>query len=131
MPRFVIQKHVKRRTSHFDLMLEKHGKLLTWSITDILSLQKKGKAVQAKKLPDHRLLYLDYEGKISRGRGNVQIWDRGTYQAKQYHNAFIFINLKGNRLKGWYYLIADLEQKDNWWILNPVRKSDNNGTHNR
>lgn len=116
MPRFVIQKHIKRRTSHFDLMLEKDDKLLTWSTPNILSLLKNGKITQAKKLSEHRLLYLDYEGKISRGRGKVKIWDNGIYTAKQNYNYFI-INLNGCRLKGWYYLTPDLEQRNNWWIL--------------
>lgn len=118
MPRFVIQKHIKRQAFHFDLMLEKGGKLLTWSIPNILSLLKNSKITQAKKLSEHRLLYLDYEGKISRGRGKVEIWDSGTYQAKQYCDGFILINLEGKRLKGLYYLFSDLEQQDSWWILN-------------
>lgn len=155
MPRFVIQKHIligpvrtgcrpggqaKQRTAHFDMMIEKGGKLLTWSIPNILSLLKNDKITQAKKLPEHRSLYLHYEGKISRGRGKVKIWDKGTYQIKQCRDDFILISLKGKRLKGLYCLIADLELPHYWWILNPVRKSDpygrwvatdNNGNHNR
>ena len=118
MPRFVIQKHTKRRTAHFDLMIEKGRNLITWSIPNILSLLNSDKITQAKKLPNHRLLYLNYEGKISRGRGKVQIWDNGTYMAKQTNNYFMLINLAGRKLKGEYYLIPDLEQKDTWWVLN-------------
>jgi len=62
---------------HFDLMLEQEAKLTTWQLED---LPDSNKSVAAKKLPDHRELYLDFEGPISNGRGSVEQVMAGTYR---------------------------------------------------
>lgn len=101
MPRFVIQKHSKRKSSHFDLMLESNGALKTWSFNNPLKGYRSGLPMQGlKPLPDHRMAYLTYEGKISRNRGRVKIWDRGIYQKVIWKDNFRAVVLKGQRIAG-------------------------------
>lgn len=65
---------------HFDLMLEQDSKLATWQLAAIPSLNE---AVPAKRLPDHRNVYLDYEGPVSGDRGSVEQVMSGTYDICQ------------------------------------------------
>jgi hypothetical protein len=75
---------------HWDVMLEVDvegcGQLDTWSIppikieSDNFGCKLNSFSCPAKKLPYHRLAYLDYEGDVSNNRGNVKRIDRGTYQ---------------------------------------------------
>jgi hypothetical protein len=84
MPRFVILLHVtppeSERGTHYDLMLEQDGKLLTWAIAE---WPRAGLKLAATRLPDHRPSYLDYEGPISGNRGEVTRVDAGEYASSQ------------------------------------------------
>lgn len=112
MPEFVIQKHTKRRTHHYDIMLRQGTKLLTWSIKDIRTLQDIQGLTSARKLPDHRLIYLTYQGKIFRGRGEVKIWDKGSYL----RSGPSLIRLTGRKIKALYYLVPDIRPGQYWFI---------------
>jgi len=75
MPRFVVLEH-DYPDLHWDLMLESGEMLMTWSLLP----QPFGEfRCPAKRLPDHRKRYLDYEGKVSGGRGSVRRVDAGTF----------------------------------------------------
>lgn len=71
MSQFVILRHTlpegSERTSHFDLMLELDGALLTWAIDSLPSAASQ----TAMELPPHRIDYLTYEGPVSNNRGEV------------------------------------------------------------
>ncbi|MDR2761728.1 MAG: hypothetical protein LBB88_03905 [Planctomycetaceae bacterium] len=87
-------------SGHWDIMLEVEidglKQLDTWSIPPQLSLinsdldsdsdldldfcKLNSFSCNAKKLPYHRIAYLDYEGDISNNRGNVKRIDKGLYQ---------------------------------------------------
>ena len=54
----------------------------------------------AKALPDHRLVYLDYEGPIAGGRGSVSRWDEGTYEFQQQGEESFTIELSGGKYRG-------------------------------
>lgn len=56
------------RTDHFDLMLESHRKLLTWELPQTLGAAK---VLSGKRIADHRMEYLEFEGDISGQRGSV------------------------------------------------------------
>jgi hypothetical protein len=94
-------------------MLEKNGALLTWSINDILPLRKSGSVSAAVRLPNHRIDYLAYQGKISRGRGSVKIFDKGNYSFIG-RCAAILLRLNGKIIKG-NYCMVDIDSK--WWII--------------
>ena len=78
-------------------MLESEGHLRTWALPQAPDL---GKPITAEALDDHRLAYLDYEGPISKDRGSVARWDRGTYQVQREDGDQLVVVLRGDRLCG-------------------------------
>lgn len=94
--RFVIQRHQKGAELHFDIMLERRGRLRTWS-----SPGPPSPGIQeARSLPDHRIAYLEHEGEVSRGRGSVRIWDRGRYDSSVWEENRVIVDISGGRLRG-------------------------------
>lgn len=75
MPRFAVLTHDWPHP-HLDLLLEAGPVLRAWRL---LAEPAPGAWVPAEPNADHRLLYLDYEGPVSRGRGAVARWDAGTF----------------------------------------------------
>ncbi len=59
---------------HWDLLLEAGAACRTWRL--LLPPDTPGE-IPVERLPDHRRLYLDYEGPVSGGRGSVTQWDAG------------------------------------------------------
>lgn len=108
MPRFVVLEH-NHPMLHWDLMLESGDVLRTWRLVEPL---RQGEAIAATAAFDHRLIYLEYEGPVSGGRGRVLRRESGTF-AWQVQNADrVEVRLTGQRLRG------DLRLKrvegDNW-----------------
>ena len=73
--RYVVLHHTGYGQPHYDLMCETapHALLLTirlseWPITA---------ATRRERLPDHRRIYLDYEGPVSNNRGHVHRVESG------------------------------------------------------
>lgn len=58
-----------------------------------------GVEIDAEALPEHRTLYLDYEGPVSGGRGTVVRWDAGEY-AGGLDGTRLSLTLRGARLQG-------------------------------
>ena len=83
--RFVILRHetptAGSRPSHWDLMLEHGGALLTWELPTLAfpSLPGSFEQLNVQRLADHRLHYLEYEGPLSNNRGSVQRIDAGRF----------------------------------------------------
>jgi hypothetical protein len=83
--RFVVQRHeVKPGDVHFDFMVESGDKLATFRLDagpgsppPLRAGAPGGGASVGTRSFDHRLLYLEYEGEISGGRGTVAIVERG------------------------------------------------------
>jgi hypothetical protein len=95
MPRFVILTH-DHPSLHWDFMLE-HGPVLrTWRLLQSPDMDG---PIEAEPLPDHRLAYLDYEGPVSRGRGEVKRWDAGEYEEVESEEDRIVVRLAGKRVK--------------------------------
>jgi hypothetical protein len=96
MPRYVILQHLmpphSGRGSHYDLMLQVHDKLFTWALPD---LPRADLQTTATRLPDHRLAYLDYEGPISGGRGEVRRVDSGNYKPREWTESLVICELQG------------------------------------
>jgi hypothetical protein len=101
MPRFVLLYHdcplAYERPSHWDLMLEDADALATWAIAELPALWANVRArtaqrhadcasvsasddVAVERLADHRAAYLEYEGPVSGGRGQVSRLAAGTYE---------------------------------------------------
>lgn len=65
-----------QRGTHWDLMLEDQDFLWTWALPQL----PPGLIEAAQRLPNHRSLYLEYEGELSNGRGSVSKVASGEYQ---------------------------------------------------
>ncbi len=95
MPRFVILEHDWPQL-HWDLMLETAEVLRTWR----LAAPPGTGAVEAEPAFDHRLVYLDYEGPVSGGRGTVRRWDHGDYRIIEEDADQLRLSFEGERLRG-------------------------------
>jgi len=112
---YVIQKHNSAHL-HYDLRLEKDGVLKSWAIPKIPSSKKNIKRL-AVQTEDHTIEYADFEGIIPEGcygAGDVEIWDKGTYELEKFENNKIVIHINGKKLKGRYCLIKLKQQGKNW-----------------
>jgi hypothetical protein len=103
MPRFVLLHHECPpsfgKPSHWDLMLERDGVLLTWSLPALpAAWSGEGGAAEqivVTRLADHRIAYLDYEGPISGDRGVVTRVDGGEYEVLEETEQAICVHLRG------------------------------------
>src|SRR5580693_5814528 len=97
MPRFALLIHDSPRGLHYDLLLETGSVLKTWALP---KLPEAGVEIECEALPDHRPVYLDYEGPISGGRGSVSRWDRGEFVAHVWDELEVQAEFDGERLAG-------------------------------
>jgi len=74
--RFVILHHRERSGEHWDLMIEQPESLATWRLVRLPSPDDP-RPIPAERLPDHRKVYLTYEGPVSGDRGEVTRVDEG------------------------------------------------------
>lgn len=106
--RFVVLRHepgeAGPRELHWDLMLEFGDSLRTWAL---MSEPHVGEAILAEELAHHRLDYLDYEGPVARGRGNVSRFDRGTFNVEEDSPEQLSVDLCGGLLSGRLRLTRD------------------------
>ena len=110
--RFVLQRHWHPDGNHWDLMLEQDDALATWRLTELLSADNP--TVPAQRIFDHRKAYLDYQGTISQGRGQVCIEDSGTYHRREVGPERWVVRLDGQVLNGWFVL--DRQQERDWTL---------------
>ena len=111
MARFVVLEHDWQGV-HWDLMLEDGSALQTWALAQPPSVSG---PIAARRLSDHRLAYLDYEGPVSGDRGHVVRWDAGTFRFLLQETDRITIALDGDRLRGDYCLVREEER----WRFQP------------
>ena len=106
MPRFVILLHETPpsyvRPTHWDLMLEDGDHLLTWALA---AMPQVDCDTDAEQLGNHRLEYLDIEGRLSRDRGTVQRVAEGEFEWLVREKNEIVIALGGEALQGTVQLI--------------------------
>ncbi|HPD29978.1 MAG TPA: DNA polymerase ligase N-terminal domain-containing protein [Phycisphaerae bacterium] len=112
---FVLLRHDTRDGVHWDLMLDTGSVLATWQLAADPSAAGPGpQEISARRLPDHRYDYLDYEGPISRNRGYVTRSDRGTYRILEDNSRSYVVILSGERLSGRFRLQADGPSGESW-----------------
>jgi hypothetical protein len=103
MPRFVILEH-DHPILHWDFMLECEDALLAWRLAQLPAVNA---TVAATVLPDHRTIYLDYEGEVSGGRGRVRRWDSGEYGWIERSAGNLELQVSGNKVRGRIYLCRE------------------------
>jgi DNA polymerase ligase (LigD)-like protein len=117
MPRFVVVLHETpsghARPTHFDLMLESDDALLTWSLREIPT---SGSVAMAEQLPNHRLMYLDYEGPVSNDRGHVRRVDGGEFESVERSETRYEVDLRGEKLRGRLVLEQDAVEAHRWRV---------------
>ncbi len=113
MPRFVILEHDYPEL-HWDFMLENGNDLCTWKLrqkpNELLAQHIQQGKINLKAAPStpHRLIYLDYEGPVSNGRGFVKRFDYGSFEWIEQNEKEVLINLQGQKFNGLVKLsIAD------------------------
>jgi hypothetical protein len=77
------------RGDHFDLLIDPGGDALLWTWeTDQNVFENDGNSnrITATRLPDHRRVYLDFEGPLSGDRGEVKRQLFGTFVTSQCGN---------------------------------------------
>ena len=95
--RFVLLEH-DHPFVHWDLLLEDGPMLKSWRLLSPVVTEQ---WIPAEILPDHRLMYLDYEGPVSGNRGTVKQITNGRFaevkadeqQASVRHYKFFDCNL--------------------------------------
>lgn len=123
-PTFVVQKHDARRL-HYDLRLEHEGVLLSWAVPKGPSYDPKVKRL-AVHVEDHPLDYAAFEGHIPKGQygaGEVEVWDRGTFElgtrdfdmAAMLAKGHVHVVLHGEKLRGGWHLVRTRDAKT--WLF--------------
>jgi hypothetical protein len=116
VPRFVVLHHNTSDGEHWDLCLEQDAILATWQLAE--NPQRldtdNSQPIAARRIQDHRKLYLDYEGPISNNRGHVTRLDRGTYRLIEQFPTQWHFRLYGHYLNGTYDLIFITQS--NWQL---------------
>jgi hypothetical protein len=122
MPKaFAILIHTGLGTCHYDFLLEhsQQACATTWQFADDPSMLMSPPGCGAKlkivgrKIQDHRLMYLDYEGLVSKGRGMVRRLDGGTCEIISQAEALLVFRLAGGTMNG----LFALEQTGEQWVL--------------
>lgn len=116
-PHFVIHEHHALRAGlHHDLRLEITGVLESWAVPKGVPTSADQGRRLAIKMPDHPLTYIEFEGDITEGygKGTVEIWDEGEYVPIQSKPNLRWIQLRGERARGNYYL---RHWRGNHWLI--------------
>jgi len=109
---YVVQEHRREQQVHWDLMLQLEQTLATWQ-APAPPRDWPGRPWPCRKLPDHRLAYLTYQGPIRGGRGEVRIVARGTYEPLEEGQQLWRARLSGD-LRGGLDLTR---QRDDQWQM--------------
>jgi hypothetical protein len=92
-------------------MLEIEGVLRTWMLP---RPPENATAFECESLADHRMAYLDYEGAVSGGRGDVTRWDRGVYAVERQDDAEWIVELSGEKIAGRAVLLRSTAAANRW-----------------
>ena len=116
---FVIHRHTGYGPEHFDMMLEHEGVLATWQfLASPLDIGQSGQ-LPATRIEDHRMAYLDYQGPISKGRGEVAMLERGTYLPLSVEAGRWELELQGRHLRGRFELDRQ-RPGGKEWVFKPL-----------
>lgn len=102
--KFVIQKHSKAGEVHWDLMLQAGQVLETYRL-QLPPEQLWRDGCTARRIFDHPLKFLSYEGSVNNGQGSVKLVDSGTYEVLSRDEGKIDLRLDGRILTGRFELM--------------------------
>ena len=113
--RFVLLTH-DHPFVHWDLLVQRGEVLRSWRLLespDRWRSAANSAELSAEAIGDHRLMYLDYEGPVSRERGRVVRWDHGQVEWLSESESSVRVRLSGSRLVG--ELTLDRETSQPLW----------------
>ena len=101
MPRFALLTH-DHPFVHWDLLIEAGENARTWRLFESPARWLSAPAIEvaAESIAAHRLMYLDYEGSVSRERGRVARWDHGLAEWISESESSVRLRLNGEQLVG-------------------------------
>ncbi len=99
------------RADHFDLMLQTGGTLATWELARWPPLEPQN----VRRLPDHRLEYLDYQGPVSDDRGDVTQICRGVFEMLVNEEDRVQVRLQASNFSG--TICLRFEPGHQRWVL--------------
>ena len=111
--RFVILHHTSDAGEHWDLMLEHDQVLLTWQLPREPS-DPGCLPLAARRIFDHPLRFLAYEGPLRRAPGRVRRVEAGEVELHQMSPGRVPFTLHGTRLRGSFELKN--EEGDAWML---------------
>ncbi len=116
---FVLLRHETSDGVHWDLMLDSGVSLATWQLTEDPTrvppeLGLSGEGIPARRLPEHRRAYLDYEGPVSANRGQVTRVDRGTCSLARDEPQSYAVRLAGEVLTGVFEFRVEVAGSNLW-----------------
>jgi hypothetical protein len=119
--RFVILVHRGHGPLHYDLLLEQGDALATWQF-ETNPAEALAEKLPCRRLPDHRRIYLDYQGPISGERGQVQRVESGLWQPLCITDARWEFELSSEEFSGRFVLQAhdDADEAWQWQRLTPA-----------
>jgi hypothetical protein len=112
MPRFAVLEHDWPHP-HLDLLLERDGVLKAWRVPPHFTPDV---PTPVTANSDHRLVYLDYEGPLTDGRGGVTRWDGGELGWEAAEEGRLVVRLSGKKLNGMYELVRG----ETGWVFGPA-----------
>ena len=111
--RYVVQEHSGFGPVHYDFMVEQGGVLWTWQL-DLPPDRWRIGPVAARRIGDHRLAYLDYEGPISGNRGRCRIVARGRCRVVQVEPGAVRLELSEGAMAGTAELVRTAPDSTLW-----------------
>lgn len=120
-PRFIIHIHRADRVGlHYDIRLEKDGKLKSWACRKLPELVKYDKKrILLIQQPDHELEWFNFSGEITDGygKGKLEIWDTGMYETFTWTWNSIVVKFDGTKLSGKFAIIPYNLLKNQWLMF--------------
>ena len=101
--KFVLLKHShKENPAHWDLMLEEGELLSTWRLEELPKVGEK--VLRGEKIFDHLVKFLNYEGAVNNGLGQVNRVGQGFYSVIKENDRELEIFFEGKMFNGEYLL---------------------------
>ena len=121
---YVILHHQLTGSEHWDLMLERGDVLITWQLSAEPD-QPASLPIAARRIGDHRIAYLTYEGPVSGNRGTVRRVDSGTVEFEEFTDGECIFSLRAGRLEGQFRLARG----SGGWVLSCATGKPADGPH--
>jgi bifunctional non-homologous end joining protein LigD len=104
---------------HYDFRLERDGVFKSWALPKGVP-ERPGEKRLAIQVEDHTLEFGKFEGLIPAGEygaGQIEIWDRGSYEIVHWQEDNILVSLRGERCQGQFRLVRFPRGGPRAWLL--------------